>query len=166
MCINRNSQNNSARRSSKTMPSLAVTHSSAKRRNYLFHANSNDMLKRFLDNQRTQRAAKGDGVTLTDVPFDGLEQSASLLASLDNRVRSFYVSSGDFHLITTSPDDRAAFFAVVWIANIVRTPGYSLRPHGHAGESQRYRIYLPFRHVLQDVCQSCVSCRDDAKGCE
>ncbi len=68
----------------------------------LFHANSNDLLKGFLDNQRTQRAAKGDGVTLTDVPFEGLEQSASLLASADNRVRSFYVSSGDFHLITTS----------------------------------------------------------------
>ncbi len=68
----------------------------------LFEAKSNELLKAFLEEQRTQRAAKGDGVTLSVVPLDQSQHTASLLASPDNRVGSFYVTSGDFHLITTS----------------------------------------------------------------
>ena len=68
----------------------------------LFHAASSELLRAYLDGQRVERAAKGDGVTLSELQIDGQNQKASLLSSPDNRVRSIYVVSGDFHLVTTS----------------------------------------------------------------
>ena len=68
----------------------------------LFRAESNELLSAWLDGQRKERASRGDGVTLSQVRIEGHNQSASLLSSPDNRVRSIYVVSGDFHLVTTS----------------------------------------------------------------
>lgn len=68
----------------------------------LFESRSNELLKTILEEQRNQRRARGKGVTLSTVQLGESKLTASLLSSPDNRVRSFYVSSGDFHLITTS----------------------------------------------------------------
>ena len=78
----------------------------------LFHATSNELLSAYLTERRVERAAKGDGVTLSEIKFDGLEQAGSLLASPDNRVRSIYVASGDFHLVTTSKTIARRFLEI------------------------------------------------------
>lgn len=66
----------------------------------LFQARNNALLQADLGRQRTQRVAKKDGTTQTKVAIEGRE--ATLLASADGSVRSFYVADGDYHFVTTS----------------------------------------------------------------
>lgn len=78
----------------------------------LFHAKVNEVLAQSLDAQRLQRAKSEPGATLTEVTFDGDNGKHSLLATPDHRVRSYYVRSGDFHLITTSHSIANRFLEV------------------------------------------------------
>ncbi len=104
----------------------------------LFHARSNELLKQNLDMQRQQRAAKDPGVTLTEVMFNGDQGKHSLLASPDNRVRSFYVTRGDFHLVTTSRTIARRFLEVG------RAPDTSL---GATKEFRYARSIMPLSRV-------------------
>jgi len=67
----------------------------------ILHAR-NDMLRRNLESKRREYAERhaGRGITLNDLEIGG--QTASILQSPDGRVRSILISSGNFHLVTTS----------------------------------------------------------------
>ena len=68
----------------------------------LFHAHNTALLKSNLTGKRKTFAGehKSDGVKIREVEIAGVK--ASLLISSDNRYRSFYIVSGDNHLITSS----------------------------------------------------------------
>ncbi len=68
----------------------------------LFHASNNALLRTNLELQRTQCAAAEADVTLEEKQFPARKTTGTFLSSPDNRVRSFYVVHGDFHLVTTS----------------------------------------------------------------
>jgi hypothetical protein len=74
----------------------------------LFHARNNLGLSSSLMQQRQERIKAG-GVTEKKVKIDG--QSVSYLTSPDGAVRSYYVTSGDFHFVTTSKALAARFLA-------------------------------------------------------
>ena len=78
----------------------------------VFHARVNELLQQNLNTQRQLRANSDPDVTLTDVTFEGDSGTYSLLSTSDNRVRSFYVRSGDFHLVTTSRTIARRFLEV------------------------------------------------------
>ena len=59
--------------------------------------------------QQRQERIKAGGVTEKKVTIDG--HSASYLTSPDGSVRSYYVTSGDFHFVTTSNSLAARFLA-------------------------------------------------------
>jgi hypothetical protein len=68
----------------------------------LFQARSNSLLRNDLSQQR-QRALRrlaSRGATSQTLQIAGRE--VSLVSTPDNRLRSFYASDGDFHLVTTS----------------------------------------------------------------
>jgi hypothetical protein len=68
----------------------------------LFHAKNTNVLKNDLSKQR-QRAldrAKEQGATAETLQIAG--RDVSFYSTPDNRLRSFYATSGDFHLVTTS----------------------------------------------------------------
>ena len=83
----------------------------------VFHARVNELLEQNLNMQRQLRADSGPEVTLTDVTFERFSGTYSLLSTTDNRVRSFYVRSGDFHLVTTSRTIARRFLEVSRDAN-------------------------------------------------
>ncbi|MCL6546742.1 MAG: hypothetical protein K6T61_16090, partial [Bryobacteraceae bacterium] len=68
----------------------------------LFQARSNSLLRSDLmqQRQRAQRRFASRGATSQTLQIGGRE--VSLVSTPDNRLRSFYVSDGDFHLVTTS----------------------------------------------------------------
>jgi hypothetical protein len=68
----------------------------------LFQARSNSLLRNDLmqQRQRAQRRFASRGATGQTLQIAGRE--VSLVSTPDNRLRSFYVSDGDFHLVTTS----------------------------------------------------------------
>jgi len=68
----------------------------------LFQAASNVALSASLNAHRELQANTNEDVLLQDVRLEGVAEPVSFLHSTDNRVRSFYVQHGDFHLITTS----------------------------------------------------------------
>ena len=78
----------------------------------VFHARVNELLEQNLNTQRQLRADSDPEVTLSDVTFEGDSGTYSLLSTPDNRVRSFYVRSGDFHLVTTSRTIARRFLEV------------------------------------------------------
>lgn len=104
----------------------------------LFHARSNELLKQSLDLQRQQCAEQDSTVTPKVGTFDGDAGTYSLLASPDNRVRSFYVTHGAFHLVTTSRTIARRFLEVA------RAPETSL---GATKEFRYARTIMPLtRH--------------------
>lgn len=68
----------------------------------LFHASSNAVLAANLQVQRNAGLASHKEATLKPVEFRGTGITGTLLSTPDNRIRSFYVTHGDFHLITSS----------------------------------------------------------------
>ncbi|MFN9718315.1 MAG: hypothetical protein ACK58L_06460 [Planctomycetota bacterium] len=68
----------------------------------VFHARVSEVLRNNLNAQRLSRQQSEPGSTLEQVTFDGHSGTHSLLSMPDNRLRSFYVQSGDYHLVTTS----------------------------------------------------------------
>jgi hypothetical protein len=66
----------------------------------LFQAKSNFALASDINNQRTTAQKANPDATLETVDIAG--QKVSYLHTPDNRLRSFYVASGDFHFVTTS----------------------------------------------------------------
>ncbi len=74
----------------------------------LFHARNNLALSTSLRQQRQERINAG-GVKEKKVTIDG--QSVPYLFSPDGSVRSYYVTSGDFHFVTTSRALAARFLA-------------------------------------------------------
>ena len=66
----------------------------------LFQARNNLMMTAEFARQRTERLAKGDGVTEAKITIDGRE--VSLLSSPDGSVRSYYLADGDLHFATRS----------------------------------------------------------------
>jgi len=68
----------------------------------LFQASNNAALSANLQLQRANCAASEDDVTLAPATFPERKTAGTFLSSPDNRVRSFYVVHGDYHLVTTS----------------------------------------------------------------
>ncbi len=68
----------------------------------LFEARNNALLQNDLMTQRREATARvaDAGATITTVDVAG--QSVSLAATPDNRLRSYYVADGPYHLVTTS----------------------------------------------------------------
>lgn len=66
----------------------------------IFQARNNMLLKAQLTRLRSGVVENSKAATLQTVTIDG--KDVSLLSTPDNSVRSFYVVSGDFHLVTTS----------------------------------------------------------------
>ena len=66
----------------------------------LFHARNNMLLSRQITNQRARTEKSVSGATRSAVKIG--DRNVSLLATKDNRVRSFYVCEGDYHLVTNS----------------------------------------------------------------
>ena len=66
----------------------------------LFQAKSPRMLASDVGGQRRERLKKKDGAAEQTVKIDGHE--VSFLSSPDGSVRSFYLSDGDYHFVTTS----------------------------------------------------------------
>ncbi|MCA9063293.1 MAG: hypothetical protein KDA96_09550, partial [Planctomycetaceae bacterium] len=93
----------------------------------LFHARSSDALQLFLMAERQKYAADHDDTTLVSLTIDGFDNAVSLLSSPDNRVRSFLVASGDFHLITTSKS---------FVKRFLQT---CAEPDGSLGASKEFR---------------------------
>jgi len=73
----------------------------------VFQARNNTLLKAQLTRLRDTAATDDANATLKTVAIGG--QTVSLLSTPDNAVRSFYVISGDYHLITTSRTLAARF---------------------------------------------------------
>jgi len=73
----------------------------------IFQARSNMLLKAQLTRLRNGVVENVTGATLRTVTIGG--KDVSLLSTPDNSVRSFYVVSGDFHLVTTSRKIAARF---------------------------------------------------------
>jgi hypothetical protein len=88
----------------------------------LLHAKDTRLLRGNLSSKRNKfvRANKDKGVTLEAVQIG--ESVADLLSTPDNRYRSFYVVSGDCHLITTSRKIAERFLES---ANGIRSLGKS-----------------------------------------
>ncbi len=76
---------------------------------FLFEARNNFLLGSNLVAERAQRLAHG-GAAEQRLKIAG--QSVSFIASPDGRVRSYYVQSGDYHLITSSRTMVEQFLAV------------------------------------------------------
>lgn len=78
----------------------------------LFQARSNSLLRNDLmaQRQRALRRFASRGATSQTLQIAGRE--VSFVATPDNRLRSFYVSDGDFHLVTTSRAMVERFLAV------------------------------------------------------
>ena len=93
----------------------------------VFHARVNELLEQNLNMQRQLRADSDPEVTLTDVTFEGESGTYSLLSTPDNRVRSFYVRSGDFHLVTTSRTIARRFLRRAAETNLPNPIDLSLR---------------------------------------
>ena len=68
----------------------------------VFEASNSTVLSANIQRQREASAARHEDVSLQKVQLPGHRQPVSLLSSSSNRVRSFYVVHGDFHLVTTS----------------------------------------------------------------
>ncbi|MEZ6128002.1 MAG: hypothetical protein R3C59_04930 [Planctomycetaceae bacterium] len=68
----------------------------------LFQAANNALLSANVQLQRAKCAAADNDVTLAPVTFPDCSTAGTFLSSPDNRVRSFYVVYGNYHLITTS----------------------------------------------------------------
>ncbi len=67
----------------------------------LFHARSSPLLAQEIRRQRDEALKSGRGaVTEETIEIEGRE--VAFLSTPDNRIRSFYVADGDFHLVTTS----------------------------------------------------------------
>lgn len=66
----------------------------------LFQAKSNFALSSDFSNQRTAAQKANPDAVLETVEIAG--QKVSFLHTPDNRIRSYYVASGDYHLVTTS----------------------------------------------------------------
>jgi hypothetical protein len=66
----------------------------------LFHANNNLLLSRNFNRQRDAAAAKYDAAKMETVSIAG--HDVSFLSTPDGKLRSYYATDGDFHLITTS----------------------------------------------------------------
>ena len=66
----------------------------------LFLAKNNMMLTGDLKGQRAERLRKKDGITEEKVTIGGRE--VSYLSTPDGSVRSYYVSDGNYHFVTTS----------------------------------------------------------------
>jgi hypothetical protein len=75
----------------------------------LFHARNSTLLAADINGQRrdTLAAEKENGCELTTVELAG--EKVSFLSTPDNRIRSFYVVDGDFHLVTTSREVARSF---------------------------------------------------------
>ncbi|HEX5102593.1 MAG TPA: hypothetical protein VFV87_02200, partial [Pirellulaceae bacterium] len=78
----------------------------------LFQAKSTDILKNDLSSQRSRAFAreKANGATSETVQIAG--RDVSLVSTPDNRLRSFYVIDGNYHLVTTSRDLVERFLAI------------------------------------------------------
>ena len=74
----------------------------------LFHARNNLGLSTSLNQQRLERKVAG-GVTEETLQIDG--HAVSFLSSHDGRVRSYYVTEGDYHFVATSKNLVARFLA-------------------------------------------------------
>lgn len=66
----------------------------------LFQARNSMLLSADFNRQRSERMSQDDSVTEEKLEIDG--HKVSFLSSLDGTVCSYYVSDGEFHLITTS----------------------------------------------------------------
>jgi len=99
----------------------------------LFQAKNNLALTADLTQKRAAAlaAAKDHGATLEDVAING--HKVSLLSTPDNRLRSFYVADGDFHLVTTSRAVASRFLQTA-------SPAESL---GASPEFQHARRLMP-----------------------
>jgi hypothetical protein len=77
----------------------------------LFQAKNNPALRADLQQQRATalRAEAANSAEVSDITIAG--RTVSLLSTSDNRLRSFYAESGDFHLVTTSESIVERFFA-------------------------------------------------------
>ena len=78
----------------------------------LFQARNTQLLGRDLTNQRNAalRAEQERGATLQTVQIGG--RDVTLLSTPDNRLRSYYVADGDYHLVTSSRAIVERFLAV------------------------------------------------------
>jgi hypothetical protein len=66
----------------------------------LFQARSNIVLSAAIQAQRQEALSANKSTTEQTVEFDG--RKVSFISTFDNTVRSYYVTDGDFHLVTTS----------------------------------------------------------------
>ena len=73
-------------------------------------ATNSFLLRSSLNNERKTRANGDESVTLKDVTIAG--KKASLLSSVDNRVRSFLAEDNGYFLITNSETLARRFFEV------------------------------------------------------
>jgi hypothetical protein len=78
----------------------------------LFQAKSTEVLRNDLTSQRSRAFAKekARGATSETVKIGG--RDVSFVSTPDNRLRSFYVVDGDYHLVSTSRDVVERFLAV------------------------------------------------------
>lgn len=99
----------------------------------LFHAKSNLALAADFQQKRSAALAANEnrGAVLETVDIDG--NKVSFLSTPDNYLRSYYVASGDFHLVTTSREIARRFLEV-------SRSGASL---GNSPEFQQARQVMP-----------------------
>lgn len=125
----------------------------------VFHARVNELLQQNLNTQRQLRANSDPDVTLTDVTFEGDSGMYSLLSTRDNRVRSFYVRSGDFHLVTTSRTIARRFLEVSRDASTSLGAskefryGRTIMPLSRADNAFLYMSDAFFRSFIRPECR-------------
>ena len=114
----------------------------------LFEAKDNRILGDDIDNQRNKalEREKANGATLEIVKIAG--QDVKFLSTPDNRIRSFYVNDGDYHLVTTSCAMAERFWKWARACGHSRKRRISLRPHADAAGAGRHDLRLYVGRVL------------------
>lgn len=121
----------------------------------ILEASNNTVLSANIQLQREACAANSPDVSLQNVVLPGHSKPVSLLASADNRVRSFYVVHGDFHLVTTSQSIATRFLDVTTDKDVSLGMTDEFRYARHLNPADRDTsafIYLSdqfFRQVVQ-----------------
>lgn len=98
----------------------------------LFHARSTGLLKNDLSQQRRRALADAQAQGASEQSFQVAGQDISFFSTPDNRLRSFYAVSGDFHLVTTSRAMAEQFVSLTKESSL-----------GQSGEFQNARQLLP-----------------------
>lgn len=90
----------------------------------LFHAKNNFALSTDLNSKRSAalKANEARGATLETIELAG--EKVSFLSTPDNRLRSFYVADGDFHLVTTSREVARRFLEVREAGSLGASPEF------------------------------------------